>query len=188
MDLIIIGDSRAAQWSPLPVSRNGLVLALGVGGETTAQTLPRLSSDALPLRPRRILAMTGVNDLVAASYMPEQERRAVIAAALRRMAEMGRRCAEAGVSFQAATVVAPGRPHLIRMLVWRKVTAALVAEFNHGLRALAGLSILDAASALGAEADGSLPDRWRADTLHLNAAAYRRLNEELSAGLVDENM
>lgn len=181
VDLIILGDSRAAQWSPLPEGRAGLVLALGVGGETTAQTLPRLSSDALPLRPRRILAMTGVNDIVASSYMAEQERGVVIAAALRRVMEMQRLCAEAGVFFLAATVAAPGRPDLIRGLVWRETTVALAVELNNGLRGLPGVPILDAAAVLGTESDGYLPERWRADTLHLNRAAYERLNEELAA-------
>ena len=66
------------------------IINRGVGGETVPQIAQRFGADAIALKPDVIVIEAGINDLVAAVFMDEAEKRRVasnIGETLRRMAE-----------------------------------------------------------------------------------------------------
>lgn len=182
--LVIIGDSRVARWTPRP-EQPETVIFRGVGGETTVQTMARLGADALALRPRIVLVLAGVNDLVAASYLPPADRAALVAATAMRLEAMAASVISAGSCVLIATIPPPARPDLLRSLVWRKGVVADVAAVNAKLRLgrLAPADLLDLAAVLPADAQGYLMPDYASDTLHLNDASYRIINEWLAGRL-----
>lgn len=179
---VIIGDSRVARWAPAPEGVGNVVLR-GVGGETTAQARARLVEDAIALRPRAILVLAGINDLVAASYMAAERRSKVVDEAMTRLREMAKQIAAAGQCAKIATVLPPARPGPLRRLVWRPQVVADVAALNERLRAMrsSAFHVLDLAGALPVDAEGYLLTNHSEDALHVNAAAYALLNQVLSA-------
>lgn len=182
--LVIVGDSRAAQWVRPPRVPGGETLLRGVGGETTVQTEARLA-DAVRLQPRAILLMSGVNDIIAAAYMEAAERRRVGAEAAARIARMARAAKASGPCVVVATVAPPARPNLLRRLVWRDGIVDDVELLNRRLRdELEGeIPMLDVAAKLPLTSDGHLGPDSSFGTLHFNLSAYLRLNEAAAEAL-----
>jgi lysophospholipase L1-like esterase len=176
--LVIVGDSRAARWAPLPRVTDGETLLRGVGGETTVQAERRLA-DAVRLRPAAILLMTGVNDIVAASYMVPAERHRTGEEAAARIVRMTRLAKASGVCVMVATVAPPARPGPIRRIVWRSGIIDDVVLLNSRVRREidADIPVLDVETALARTDRGYLAGEHSVDTLHFNAAAYARLND-----------
>ena len=181
IDLVIIGDSRVARWTPVADAME-TVLLRGIGGETTAQTSRRLVDDAIALKPRSVLILAGINDLVSASYMRPAQRAATVAATARRLGEMADRVAAAGQCTIVATVPPPSQPDVLRRLVWQAHIPKDMATLNAKLRAMASpnMQILDLAALLPVDDQGYLKASHAADTLHLNESAYRLLNRLLN--------
>ncbi len=179
--LVVIGDSRAAQWRPPPPVAGGQTLIRGVGGETSAQTLARLADDALALRPRAVLLVTGINDLVAASYLAEAAARDVALALVERLLAAARQIEEQGACALIATVIPPARPDLLRRLAWQPSVADLVIMVNRELRARAAdrFRILAAEEFSNPDDSLYLSQRWSSDALHLNSDGYAILAREL---------
>lgn len=180
IDLVIIGDSRVAQWTPRPDSLR-TVLLRGVGGETTVQTRQRLRTDALALQPRAVLILVGVNDLVAASHMSPRQRAVTRDAAADRLRDMAAEIAATGRCAIIATVPPPARPDLMRRWLWGEAVEQDVRKLNERLRTMAGpyVAILDLARLLPVKPDGYLDPSHAADTLHLNVRAYGAINDAL---------
>jgi lysophospholipase L1-like esterase len=186
--VVLIGDSRISRWPRNSWEEPWEIVNRGIGGETTAQLSLRFQSDALALDPDAIVIESGVNDLVAASFMPADERGAVV----RRTAEALLRLVEAGVASGAAvsvaTIIPPAQPGMLRLLVWRKSLRILVAELNMSLRNLrwpARAVVVDFSQALGAIDDKTLPKTYRADAFHLNGLAYERLAKAVELATKD---
>jgi lysophospholipase L1-like esterase len=176
--MVVFGDSRAAQWADALQVPGFQVVNRGISGETTAQMAPRFERDVIALKPQTVVIEAGINDLVAAAVLPEFEKGAVEAVKLRlrRFVSASR---AAGASVVLTTVVRPAPPPLWRRLVWSDRVFALVEDVNVHIRGLAGpgVAVLDADRLL--TGGGSLPSRYAADTLHLNAAAHDVLSQEL---------
>lgn len=184
--LVVIGDSRVAQWSPLPEAPGLAVWLRGVGGETAAATRARFAADALAPGPDVVVLATGINDLTAASLDRDAGPR-VLETAAAALEAMAREAEAASVPLVLATVIRPARPSpLRRATLWhdrvRPLTHTLNARIRWLARARPGTLLLDADRLLAGAAphDTPLPPAYAADTLHLTGAAYERLN----AGLV----
>lgn len=178
--LVIIGDSRAARWEPLP-DGVGPVLVRGVGGETTVQTQARLAADAVALKPRFVLVLAGVNDLVAASYMPAELGAKIVEETAQRLKSMAEQIGAAGQCALIATIPPFARPSALRRLVWRSRAVADVAALNARLRSMASptFAVLDLATSLPVDAESHLLASHAVDALHLNDVAYSIFNRVL---------
>jgi lysophospholipase L1-like esterase len=181
--VLIAGDSRVAQWAPRPEIPGQAVRFAGIGGETTAELRRRLERDLPFLAPDRLVVAAGINDLVAASLNPT-EAEAVAAELLVHLAaivDLGR---SEGIEVALATILQPARPDPARRLFfWSDAIRDLVERANAGIRDLAdreGLRLIDLDAAIGAGPVAPLPGEFSADTLHLNAAAYHRMNSLLT--------
>lgn len=183
--VVLIGDSSVARWPSEALPDRWRFVNRGVGGETTGQVAGRFDVDALALAPDAIVISAGLNDLVATEFLPPAERRSAIDKAFETLVDLSRRGAGRGARVFVATLVPPSRPDLLRLPVWREGVRDSVAELNGRARAFAargGVSLVDFAAALGSD-DRRTPDAFRADTLHLNAAGYRKLAEALERAL-----
>jgi lysophospholipase L1-like esterase len=176
--VVLIGDSRIARWPTAGMNDRLELINRGIGGETLAQMAHRFHRDAVALEPDVIAIQSGVNDLVAATFMDDVAGHAVIrqtAPTLLRLAQEG---AASGALVLLTTIIPAARPELLRLPVWNESLRAAVAEVNGQLRHSVlpdHVNLLDLADAL-AGGDHRLPDKFRLDALHLNQAGYKQLN------------
>ena len=72
--MIFIGDSRIARWPTAALDDRWEVVNRGIAGETAAQLKQRFAADALALKPDSLVIETGINDLVAASFLDDPSK------------------------------------------------------------------------------------------------------------------
>jgi lysophospholipase L1-like esterase len=152
-----------------------------MGYDTSVQTLGRLSSHVLPLRPEVVLLQVGINDL---KYMALTGRsvESIVAEVTRNIRRIVGRLRQHG-SLVILTTIFP-----VCFKRWQETAhdpqqmAAGVSVANQSLCHLAGsegLYLFDAATYL---TEGTaVPSRWAIDGLHINQAGYQQLNRQLQA-------
>ena len=180
--IVLIGDSRIAQWPATAVwPETWEVINRGIGGETAVQLSLRFPADAIALDPDVIVIEGGINDLVAASFMDEDAQRAFLndtVAILRRLADQAAASRRRAL---IATIIPPAEPDLLRLPVWRESLRDLVTAANAGLAKSelpGGAAVIDLASLLAPDGK-TVSDIYRADTLHFNDTGYARLTAAL---------
>jgi lysophospholipase L1-like esterase len=184
--IVLIGDSRVAQWPREGFPAEWEIVNRGIGGETAAQLMKRFQADALALNPDVIVISTGMNDLVAASLMESDKREEVArstAAAIQNLATQGM---AAGHRVLVTTIIPPARVEFLRLPVWNESLPDLVAEVNAALKQARwpdGATLVDLSTSLTGGSAKVLPDKYRDDTLHVNAIAYQQLTEALRQSL-----
>ena len=184
--VVLIGDFRIARWPTSALADRVEVINRGIGGETLAQMAHRFPRDAIALNPDAIVIQSGGNDLVAATFMDEAAGRAVVrqtAETLLRLAEEG---AASGAQVLLTTIIPAARPELLRLPVWNESLRSAIAEVNGELRRAAlpeHARLIDLSAALAGGDDRLLPDEFRLDAVHLSAAGYGRLTEEVLRNL-----
>lgn len=181
--VLIVGDSRIAQWQPRPVLDGTSFAFSGLGAETLAQLSQRFSRTALSLDPPpdKIVLASGINDLVAASLNPSAA--AAISQVLPKHAvTLSDAARAANIDMVFMTVIRPAQPGIRRRLVaWSDALPGMVDAYNSELRKIGDvrrLQIIEADSAL-APTDGPLPKQYARDALHFTPTAYRALNQIL---------
>jgi lysophospholipase L1-like esterase len=184
--IVLIGDSKISRWPSSANLGEFEVINRGIGGETAAQLAERFGSDAIALNPDIVFIESGLNDLVAATFLEEADARAVTnrtATILERLADQGTR---SGAMVLLATIIPPGRPEILRLPVWKESLREAVAIVNGDLRRAAfpqGVTLVDVSAALADGQDRLLPVELQSDALHLNQAGYERLTQVLASAL-----
>lgn len=182
--VLLIGDSRVAQWAPLPEAPGLSFAVSGIGGETASGLGARFAGSALGLTPPpgRIVIAAGINDLVAISLSGRGE--AALDQLAARLGALAEQAAGQGIPVSLMTVIRPADPGMLRrQFAWDDRIQTLVAGANRRIRALADpprITVIDADALLAPE-DGPLPARFATDALHFTPQAYEALN----AGLVE---
>lgn len=182
--VLLVGDSRIAEWYTLPAVQDAVFATSGVGGETTAEIRERFARDVLELdpAPNEIVLAAGINDLVGASVQTRNVP-GIYDLATDRMLEhldaMAQEASAQGIKVRLATIVQPTEPDLQRrLLFWDDVLYELVSAANDRIGDL-GYEVVDFNQALSG-GDGPLPGQFARDTLHFNPLGYETLNEALS--------
>ncbi len=180
----MIGDSRVSRWSPLPELPQSLALVQrGVGGETLHALTERFKRDGLACRPRALLLQSGINDLVAASFMDEVPAQVVCQSVLRGLQGLADAAAAAGVPLLVTTLIPPGRrsgPYVVEGV---QHLAQLTDQVNRQLAQQEwppGVQGLDLRPALSADDGLTLRRSYQSDTLHLSPEGYAALNEAVA--------
>lgn len=174
--LLLFGDSRVAQWSPLP-DRPYPIIAVGKPGWTAIRLEPLFMQALAEHRPAVVVIQAGVNDAVAASVAGKARRtqaQAATQAALGRMAAAGRAQGAHVILMEVPPAI---RPSLVRRIVYGSRLDRYVADLNAALPALAeanGAEIFPTMARLSGP-DGSMPGRFRRDSLHWTPEAYAAL-------------
>jgi lysophospholipase L1-like esterase len=182
--VVLFGDSRIAQWDPLPDLQGAEIVSRGIGGETTAQMIYRFQDDVIGLSPDTVIIQAGINDLVAASLTPalsdDLERRTVA-----NLVSMTAQARDAGIRVILLDIFPPARPSLLRRFFWSDTLPELVERANAELATLHAppdISVVLSQDTL--QEDGEWRESVIADTLHLRPNGYRLLNERICSLLL----
>lgn len=180
--VVLFGDSRIAQWSPLPAVPDCRVVNHGISGQTTALTLLRLERDVLLPRPRVAVIQIGINDLKLIGLFPERKR-FIVESCWGNIRELVDRMVAANIDVVLLTVFPPGPAGLLRKPIWSDDIIRCTDEINGRMLGLnkSRLMVMDCDPILRS-ADG-LRREYVRDTLHLTPSAYKALNQHLEAVL-----
>jgi lysophospholipase L1-like esterase len=180
--LLLFGDSRIAQWAPLPARPYAIVRA-GFPGETAIRLQARLPAALQAHRPAAVVLQMGVNDAVAGALVLPERRAAALADSLSALERMTAEARAGGAEVMLMRVVPPVRPGLVRRVVYRDAVEGYVAALNEALPGIAarhGAVVVDPMAVLaGGGAD--VPDAFRRDALHFTPEAYAALGTLLPA-------
>jgi lysophospholipase L1-like esterase len=186
MRLIFIGDSRIARWPTATLDDRWQVVNRGIAGEPAAQLRQRFSTDALALEPDSLVIETGINDLVAASFMDNASKHLIAHKTTETLLQLVSSAASSGAHPYLVTIIPPARPDFWRLPVWKESLRDLVAEVNAELKRTKlpdRATLIDVSSLLDGSEDRILPEQYRLDTLHINDKAYERLTASLRSAL-----
>lgn len=179
--LLIIGDSRVEQWSERAQIGGRSVVTEGIPGETTSQLEARFEQSIVSLNPDVIVIGSGINDLLAASFVPGRASE-IVSRAKFNLLNMVEVAHTHKIPVILMTVVPPSNPSLWRRIVWSDQIYNLVGMLNIEIKAMdapPGVRVLDAAAVLGGTGDRIAPANAK-DTLHFTAQAYDELNDALT--------
>jgi len=181
--VLLFGDSRVETWAPLPALPGKHVINAGVTGETTSEMRRRFEKDVLRLQPQTVIIQAGMNDLTASVTrdIPTPE---LLRARMFENLEYFLSMLNATGSRVVLTSIIPNKDlNLFRQLFWHPVLQKSVASSNSQLKLLAEKHQaiwLDISHIFKDEESSIRTDLYR-DTLHVNALAYRRVNEIVEA-------
>ena len=186
--IVFFGDSRIADWEPLPSVPGAQLVNRGRGGETTEQLLLRLERDVVALSPDVVVLQAGVNDLVAIGPLPQRARE-IVERCHSNLEQIVARLEAADIRVVVMTILPAGAVPLQRRPVWSDQTRDAIELINDRLRSTdragTGSVVVDCDAAVGG-GRRMMPD-YELDTLHLNALGYETLEaliEPILAGLV----
>lgn len=185
--LLVAGDSRVAQWQPVPDIPGHDIVFSGIGGETTRELRNRLHRDLPLYAPQTLVVAAGINDLVAASLNPGQADM-ILDGLLENLVEITATARAGDAQVILCTIPRPARPDpLRRLLAWSDSLPGLVDTANDRIRGLASadgsIQILDLDTEIGGESLTPLSREYSTDTLHLSTTAYAQMNELLTGAL-----
>lgn len=180
MRVVIVGDSRAAAWSPPENLQGYSFVNRAIGGQTTAQILGRLQADVLSLNPDVVLLQCGVNDLKSIPLFPDRKD-AIISSCKTNFQSIVAQCAVQNVRVIISTIFPVGKPSLQRFPFWSPDVALSISDMNGFLKSLSSdnVRIFDSYTMLCGE-DGLIRPEYCTDTLHLNDAGYTVINRDLT--------
>jgi lysophospholipase L1-like esterase len=185
--VLLFGDSRVAQWRPLP-DRPYPVTRHGHSGESAIRLAFSFEAALDRHRPELAIVQAGVNDAVAASLAGPRDRERALADSKAAFARMAAAAQARGVALVLLKPIPPIRPDPARRLLWRGHVGPYLESLSAALPAIAaahGATVTDPLPLLGPDA-ASVPSAYRADALHLTPAAYERLGVLLPETLSPE--
>jgi len=172
-DLLIFGDSLAAQWNPMPSVNS--VLNFGIEGQTTPQLLLRAHQELNLIDVKWSVLLSGGNDIKAVASFPERADRIVSDS----LANIQAILAEMPGKYKIIATTPPlfNLPFRYRLLDYK---AALKAQekLNNGIRELANdeIRVLDLFQLFQGVRNRKL---YSDDGVHMNSLAYELVNREL---------
>ena len=178
--VMLLGDSRCAQWSGFAPHKYRVINA-GVGNETTAQIRLRAVEAISKVRPSVVVLEAGINDLKTIPLIPDKEKE-VIENCVTNLMELVRESRERGASVIVLSVLPVGRVELGRRLVWSDAVARSVDEVNKRLvekcSSTPGVSYFDVSSHV-------LVDQDYKDALHFTPGFYARISPLVERAIDD---
>jgi lysophospholipase L1-like esterase len=179
----LIGDSRAYLWQSEVWNKAFEVVNHAHGGQTSKQVLLQIKERPQPGVSVSVVQV-GINDLHPLGVMAADTDR-VVAALKENLREIVATLLARSQLVVISTIFPAGDVPLQRLPVWSDVTRAKIIEVNAAIAAIAASSqrvvVLDAYALLGSKEHARLLAQYADDDffLHVNAAAYAALNEEL---------
>jgi lysophospholipase L1-like esterase len=174
--LLLFGDSRIAQWQPLP-DRPYPIRVSGHPGASAIQLAPTFQQALARHRPAVVLLQLGANDAVGAALADPPTREKALADTLAAIDRMAAAATAHGARLILTEVIPPVRTDPLRRLLLGDRVDAYIAQVNAGLPAIAarhGAKLASPTPLLAPQ--GTMPDSFRKDWLHLTPEAYRALD------------
>lgn len=181
-ELLLLGDSRIAQWRITEIAPYRIINA-GIPGATTAQvrlwTAPLSRTD----RPQTVVVEAGINDLKLIGLRPDLAT-AIVENAFQNISEIAAYYRAEQVKMVILEVWPPNRQvGLLRRLVWSSSIAPAVDQLNARLRTLdrpaEGIRVVNLFGVAGLQAQPAV----YADTFHLKQESYPVLTAALAREL-----
>jgi lysophospholipase L1-like esterase len=176
--IVLIGDSRIANWNPPPSPANCQIINRGVGAETTAQTILRLQRDAIDLKPQIIVVQAGINDLKNIGVFPKQKDE-IVNSCWKNLNAIISQAREHNVHVVILTIFQSGPVGPLRRLIWSNEIPNSIGRVNEMMRNLKcdGVTVVDCDSILSA--NKTIKACYAQGTFHLNTAGYQALNDSI---------
>ena len=173
--LLLLGDSRCAQWPPRD-TMDFQVANGGVGNETTAQILWRTKAALEKIKPAVVVIQAGINDLKAIPLLPDRQTE-ITDRCVSNLTAIADACHQHGAKVIMLSILPAGPVELSRRLVWSDAVAEATGAVNERLaehfKVHSEARFLDLTHQVSANAD-------YIDTLHFNAAFYERITPQVT--------
>ena len=178
-DFLLLGDSRVAQWAPVPEVGSNEFALVGSSGMTAVQMelVTRLLGSRLA--GKTVVVQIGINDLKSIGYM-DRSSEEIISETKRALVAIHRTLKRNEVRVFVSTILPPGPVTLTGQLIWSDEIRDAVVSVNDAL--LSGHlmpvdSVIDFGDSLGTlrETDS----KFSTDSLRLNQAGYTVLDSFL---------
>ncbi|MBN2403124.1 MAG: hypothetical protein JXN64_12080 [Spirochaetes bacterium] len=176
--VILFGDSRIYQWDPFPEFTACEIINRGIPGETTSQLLLHIERDVISLVPDIAVVQSGVNDCIAIGVHPELETY-IIESAKNNIKEISKILNSKGIRTLILTVFPVASVPLYRRFFWSEKTRVAVMEINEYILKFnsSNAKVLDCDRFFLEK--NEMKKEYANDMLHLNHAAYMKLNEHV---------
>ncbi len=174
--LLLFGDSRIAQWQPIP-DRPYPVAVSGHPGASAIRLVPAFQQALGHHRPAVVLLQLGANDAVGAALAEPAVRQQALTDTLAAIDRMAQAATAHGARLILVKVIPPVRTDPLRRLLLGDRADRYIEKVNAALPAIAarhGAALASATPLLAPQ--GQVPNRFRKDWLHLTPEAYGALD------------
>lgn len=171
----MLGDSRIADWNPLPEISSAILSRTGIGGITSSQLNLLIETVPFPRSPDCVIIQIGINDLKAIGVFPEQ-REEILTLCEQNIRHIVSRLTEANIKVILTTIFPPAVPEWHHRPVWSGQIRPTVNELNDRVRQWKSpnLVVIDCDPVL--KSGDRMNPLYAVDTFHVNSAGYRELN------------
>lgn len=129
-DIVLFGDSRAANWKLTTLSGLGSIVNAGIRGDVTISMVNRLDTDVLAMRPEFVILVAGINDTVTGSLLTEKERKKNLVATKRNLDQIVAKVLESDARLIILTITPPYKMDILRRFLWGKGIEDAVQSLN----------------------------------------------------------
>lgn len=178
-DIVLFGDSRAANWKLHTLSSLGSADNAGIRGDVTISMVNRLDTDVLARQPKFVILVAGINDAVTGSLLPEKRRRRNLVNTKCNLDQLVNKVLESNAKLIILTITPPYKMDILRRLLWGKGIEADVQSLNLRISQYGEnnrVFVIDTEIVFR-----QIGDDWinviRRDTLHYTQRAYDLLDQ-----------
>lgn len=183
--VLLLGDSRIAEWPALPADKF-LTINAGVPGETTTQILLRTETLLVSENPQVVLVQAGINDLKAIGVLPG-EAAFIQQHCTGNIIEIVNLCRQHDAKVVLTLILPSGKVSWAREMVWSEEIMTALKRTNDELGShfanAANVTVLDLSALLSGTASHTNDFSDYRDTLHLEPAAYQKLAPKVVAAI-----
>ena len=186
--LMLFGDSRALSW-PSYQPENIAVMNRAIGNQTSTQILQRFDAHVSPHQPHTILVQMCVNDLKMIPLFPEREQ-PIVEDCQNNLSQLINKARAIEADLVLSTVFPLGDISIFRKAMGMREAPIIrgIDKINAFIKAQQAddVIVFDSHALLLGE-DNKIKPEYSRDWLHLNAAGYQHLNQQL-AGFMKESL
>lgn len=178
--VVFLGDSRAYQWVVTTNSpKQYQFINRGIGAQTSVQVVSRFDEHVKPLKPDIIVVQVGINDLKEIPLF-DSKKELIVTNCKKNIALIVSKSIEIGSTVILTTIFPVGKIPIERRLFWSDDIYHAIYDINDYIHSQkrSNVIIMDTFAILANE-KGIVRSEYRMDFLHINAAGYSALNDEL---------
>lgn len=188
VDFVFFGDSITEQLDVhLYFGDLGFVVNRGIGGDNTEYLLMRMGADVCQLKPKNMVFLAGINDIIASSpnlwwRQPGKDKQTVISAIINNIEKIMNRCKQENINGYFASIL----PVDLCVPYNTFGLEEMVLTVNEGIKSLCakyGMKYVDYYSSLVDESGVRIKDGLTYDGVHPNPKCYDIMAKKLRESL-----
>jgi lysophospholipase L1-like esterase len=181
--VVLFGDSRIFEWSPLPQLSGCEFINRGIPGETTAQSLLRIERDLISLKPDIAIIEIGVNDCNSIGALPRLDK-FIITNGKDNIRKMASILNKNKIRTIFLTIFPVGLVYPHHLPVWSDDTKHAIAEINEFILQFDSPDMIIVNCDNIFLAGNRIKNEYANGMLHLNNHGYKKLNNYIKPYLV----